>query len=205
MTSETAIPTPAQGETVTYCMVPEQSRFTVQSFAEGLFSAFAHDPVIVIPDFNGELNFIPETFANACLSVSVNPNSLAVGSEMKERDRLDIERTMLEEVLETERYSEIVYRSTNISVNRLAEGRYRVRVIGDLTLHGITQKGLWVSAEAQFGAKRLRAIGDFSLKQSDFGIKRHSAAGGTIKAKNELKFSFDIVAEKKQAGAAEQK
>ena len=203
MTSETAIPTPTPGEPVSYRLVPEQSRFTVQVFAEGLFSAFGHDPVILIRDFSGELKFVSETFANASLSLSVNPNALTVVSEMKERDRLDIERIMREEVLETARYSEIVYCSNNISVNRLVEGRYRVRVIGDLTLHGITQKGLWISAEVTLSADRLRAQGDFALKQSDFGIKRHSAAGGTIKVKNELKFSFDIVAEKKQTAVPE--
>ena len=42
----------------------------------------------------------------------------------------------------------------------------------------------------------LRAKGDFSLKQTDFGIKPFSAAGGTIKLKNELKFVFDIMAQK---------
>ena len=32
------------------------------------------------------------------------------------------------------------------------------------------------------------------MRQSDFGIKPVSAAGGTIKVKNELKLSFDLVA-----------
>jgi polyisoprenoid-binding protein YceI len=196
MTSETAIATPAQEETVTYRLLPRQSSFTVQVLAEGLFSAFGHDPVILIRDFSGELSFVPETFANAGLRISVAANSLAVSNETKEKDRLEIENVMREEVLETAKFSEIAFASNNVSVTRLVEGRYRVRIIGDLTLHGMTQKGLWISAEATLGAGRLRGQGDFSLKQSDFGIKRYSAAGGTIKVKNELKFSFDIAAEK---------
>jgi len=46
----------------------------------------------------------------------------------------------------------------------------------------------------------LQAQGDFSLKQTDFGIKPFSAAGGTIKLKNELKFDFEIVAHKEGRG-----
>jgi hypothetical protein len=41
---------------------------------------------------------------------------------------------------------------------------------------------------------RLRASGEFALRQTDYGIELVSAAGGTIKLKDELKFSFDIVA-----------
>jgi hypothetical protein len=40
----------------------------------------------------------------------------------------------------------------------------------------------------------MRAKGAFTLKQSSFGIKPVSVAGGTIKVKDELKFTFDIVA-----------
>ena len=42
----------------------------------------------------------------------------------------------------------------------------------------------------------IRASGEFSLNQSDYGIKPISVAGGTLKVKDELKFSFDMVARK---------
>lgn len=193
MTTEAATATPPETGTVTYRLVPEQSKFTVQAFAEGLFSAFGHDPVIHIRDFTGEVQFVPGTFANASLKITVDPNSLAVSNDVKEKDRLEIDRTMREEVLETAKYQEIVFQSNNIAVNRLAQGRCRVRIIGDLNLHGATLKNLWISAEATVTAESLRAQGEFSLKQTDFGIKPYSAAGGTIKLKNELKFSFEMV------------
>ncbi len=196
MTTEAATATPPQTATVAYRLIPEQSKFTVQAFAEGLFSAFGHDPVILIREFAGEVHFVSGTFENASLRLSIAPNSLVLSNDVKEKDRLEIERTTREEVLETAKYTEIVFTSNNISVNRLAEGRCRVRIIGDLTLHGVTQKSLWISAEATLSEDNLRAQGDFSLKQTDFGIKPYSAAGGTIKLKNELKFSFDIAGEK---------
>ncbi len=44
----------------------------------------------------------------------------------------------------------------------------------------------------------LRASGEFSLLQSDYGIPLVSVAGGALKVKDELKFTFDIVARKQE-------
>jgi hypothetical protein len=43
----------------------------------------------------------------------------------------------------------------------------------------------------------LRAFGEFALRQSDYGIKPPSAVGGGLKVKDEVKFTFDIVARKR--------
>jgi hypothetical protein len=43
-------------------------------------------------------------------------------------------------------------------------------------------------------SESLRAQGEFSLRQTDYRIKLVSAAGRTIKVKDELKLSFDILA-----------
>jgi polyisoprenoid-binding protein YceI len=107
---------------------------------------------------------------------------------------------MREDVLETAEHPEIVFRSTSVAAQRLGEGRYRARVIGDLTMHGITQNNLWIQAEVTMRDEKLRAQGQFSLKQTDYRIKPVKVAGGTLKVKNELKFSFDIVAEKSSEG-----
>ena len=44
----------------------------------------------------------------------------------------------------------------------------------------------------------LRACGEFSLKQSDYRIKLVAVGGGAIKAKDGLRFSFDLVARKQE-------
>jgi polyisoprenoid-binding protein YceI len=193
-TTETAV----ASSTVRYRLVPDRSTFTVQAFAEGLLSAFGHDPVIAIREFTGEAQFVPGSFEGALVKLTINARSLALSGEVKEKDRLEIEQAMREQVLEVEKYPEIVFSSNNISTSRLAEGRYRARIIGDLTLHGVTQKNLWISAEVTVQEDSLRARGDFSLKQKDFGIKPFSAVGGTIKLKNELKFAFDIEGSKRK-------
>jgi len=194
-TTETAT-RPSEGAVVRYRLIPEQSKFTVQAFAEGLFSAFGHDPVLAIKDFNGEAQFVPGSFESASLKITIKADSIVLSNEVKEKDRLEIEQTMREQVLEIAKYPEIVFVSSNISVTRLSEGRYRARIIGDLTFHGVTQKNLWITAQVTMSGESLKAQGDFTLKQTDFGIKPFSVVGGTIKLKNELKFTFDIAARK---------
>ncbi len=177
-----------------YRLDPAASTFTVQAFAEGLLSAFGHDPVIGIKAFQGEAEFVPGTFENASLQLTIKASSLMVVNDVKEKDRQEIERTMRDEVLEVGRYPEIVFQSNNISLSRLGEGRYRARVIGDLTLHGVTQKNIWVSGEVTVTTDGLQAKGDFALKQTDYKIKLVSVAGGTLKIKNEVKGSFELLA-----------
>jgi hypothetical protein len=42
----------------------------------------------------------------------------------------------------------------------------------------------------------LRISGEFQLRQSDYGIKPFSFAGGALRLKDELKFKFELVARK---------
>jgi hypothetical protein len=46
--------------------------------------------------------------------------------------------------------------------------------------------------------RSLRASGEFTVLQTDYDIRPVSAAGGTIKLKDELKCTFDIVARKQE-------
>ncbi len=100
---------------------------------------------------------------------------------------------MRDEVLETGKHPEIVFRSTKVSATKVAEGKYQAKIAGSLSLHGET-RSVVVEAEVDFGSNNLRARGEISLKQSTFNIKPVSIAGGTVKVKDEVKLSFDIIA-----------
>lgn len=177
-----------------YKLVPKESTFTVQAFAEGLFSAFGHDPVIAVRRFDGTAEFTPDTFEKAALHLSIDASSLVVANEVKEKDRLEVENTMRRDVLDVQNYPEIKFDSTNVALTRLGPNRYRARLIGELTLHGVTQKNVWITAEVTLSAEVLRAKGEYQLRQTDYKIKPVSVAGGTLKIKNELKCAFDICA-----------
>ena len=181
---------------VHYRLDASRSRFTVQAFAEGLLSSFGHNPLIAIRDFGGEVEFVPGTLEGARVRLTIKADSLAATDEVKEKDRPEVDRQMREDALEVSKYPEIVFESTSVAASRVREGLYRARVIGNLTLHGVTQPNLWIQAEVTFKDEALRAQGEFALRQTDYKIKPVTAVGGMLKVKNELKFKFDIVAEK---------
>jgi polyisoprenoid-binding protein YceI len=185
--------TPSADGVARYRIDAGQSRFMVHAFAGGLLSALAHNHNIAVREFSGEAQFTYGSFEPASLHLTVKAGSLAVTDKISEKDRNDIERTMRDEVLETGKYPEIVFRSTGVSATKLAEGKYRAKISGNLSLHGET-RGVEFNAEIDLSANSLRAKGDIPLKQTSFNIKPVSVAGGTIKVKDEVKLSFDIVA-----------
>jgi polyisoprenoid-binding protein YceI len=178
-----------------YVVDPGRSRFVVRAFATGMFSAFGHSPTIAIRDFTGEIQILPDAVKDASLRLRIRANSLEVTDDVSDKDRREIERQMYQDVLQTDRYPEIVFESTNVSADKIAEGHNRARITGDLTLRGITRSCV-IDAQVIITGDSLRAHGEFPLRQTDYNIKPVSAAGGTIKLKDELKFTFDIVARK---------
>jgi polyisoprenoid-binding protein YceI len=193
-------PTPALSRTnmaptsgARYRIDPSQSRFIVRAFAGGFLSAFAHDHTISIRDFEGEADFTYGTVEPASLRMTIKAGSLAVTDKVSDKDRQKIESTMRDEVLEVSKYPEIAFKSSSVSASKTAEGQYQARITGEITLHGASRP-LTITAQLEFADKILRAKGAFALKQSVFGIKPVSVAGGTIKVKDELKFTFEIVA-----------
>ena len=169
------------------------SRFTVRAFAGGLLSALAHSPTIALRQFSGEARVDLANVEKSSLLVTADADSLTVIGDVPDKDRPEVERAMHEEVLQSGRFPEIVYECSRLSASKTGEGLYWVSLNGELSLHGVTRKQV-IPARVSVGETSLKASGEFSLRQSDYGIKLVSAAGGTIKVKDELKLSFEIVA-----------
>jgi polyisoprenoid-binding protein YceI len=172
------------------------SRFTVQAFATGLFSAMGHSPVIAIRQYTGEVNFSSKTLEGNGFKLVIQSGTLSVQDDINNKDRREIETQMNESILEVGKYPEIVYESAAVSVSKLGDALYTVALNGTLNFHGVTRSQPVTARVAEFG-EMLRASGEFTLKQSDYGIKPFSAAGGTLKVKDELKFSFELIARKR--------
>jgi len=167
----------------------------VQAFASGLISAVAHSPKIAIRGYSGDVSFVPGTLADAKLKIVVKTATLEVLDELRDADRKELHRVMNDEVLESKRFPEAVFESTNISGDRLKDNLNRVNVEGRLALHGASN-GQSFFSQVAFGVDSFRAYGEFSLLQSDYGIRIASIAGGTLKLQDELKFSFYVVGRK---------
>ena len=180
-----------------YVIETAASQFTVKVFSGGLLSAFGHSPTIAIRDLAGEAGVNKDAPEESSLKVTIKASSLAVKDDLSDKDRREMERAMQQEILETSTYPEIVYECSNISATKAGEGQYSIGLNGDLTLHGVTRSQV-VPARVALNGDSLRAFGNFSLLQTDYDLKLASAAGGALKVKDELKFSFNILARKKE-------
>ena len=169
------------------------SRFTVKAFAGGLLSALAHNPTIAVREFSGEARVDLAELERSSLVVTANADSLTVIGDVPDKDRAEVERAMHEEVLQSQRFPEIIYECSRVSASKTGDGLYWASLNGELSLHGITRNQV-IPARIFVDEASLKASGEFSLRQSDYNIKLVSAAGGTIKVKDELKFSFELVA-----------
>jgi polyisoprenoid-binding protein YceI len=186
---------PAQLVADLYVIDGRASRFAVRTFASGFLAAMGHNPTIAIRDFSGGMNFSPERGEANSFLLLVKTSSLSVQDDISTKDRREIERVMHREVLETEKFPEIRYEADGIALTKMSDMLYSASLNGDLTLHGVTRSQP-VSARVALLGSMLRASGDFSLNQTDYKIRPVSFAGGALKLKDELKFSFEIVARK---------
>lgn len=180
-----------------YVIDTRASRFTVQAFATGLLSAMGHNPKIGIRTFRGDVNFNPDSAEGSGFSLVMEANSLSVLDDVNDKDRREIERMMNEQILEAAKYPEIRYEAPTVTVTRLENSLYSAKLEGTASFHGVTRSEHVNARIAQFG-EMLRASGEFTLRQSDYGIKPISVAGGALKVKDELKFSFEMVARRKE-------
>jgi polyisoprenoid-binding protein YceI len=180
-----------------YVLDPGVSRFTARAFATGLLASLGHNPSFAIRQFIGEAKFSADAPEQSSLRVVVQSASLELSDQVSEKDRREIERTMRNDVLETGRFPEIVFEASNPSLSKGGETLYWANLTGKLTLHGVTQPQQ-ITAQVSTTGDQLHATGELSIRQSSFGIKPVSVAGGTMKIKDDVKVTFDFVARKKE-------
>lgn len=190
-------PVNATPATTVYVLDPGLSRFTARAFATGLLASLGHNPSFGIRQFAGEAKFAPDAPEQASVRIVVQSSSLELSDQVSDKDRREMERTMRNEVLETARFPEMVFEAVNPSLSPAGEGRYFANITGKLTLHGSAQpQQIW--AQVFVNGNELRASGEFTVRQTSYGIKLVSVAGGTLKIKDDVKVTFDLVARKKE-------
>jgi polyisoprenoid-binding protein YceI len=184
-----------QPRTRTYTIVPSESDFWVFVGKTGFFSALAHDHEIGVKRFGGRVVIPGAGASGGSLEMEVDATSLVVlDKKPSEADKKKIFDSMHNEVLESAKHQKITFKSVSVSdVKQTGNDNYSLVVNGDLTLHGVTKR-IAVPVAATITPQQLRATGKYTLKQSDDGIKPYSAAGGTIKVKDDVVVNFNIVA-----------
>jgi polyisoprenoid-binding protein YceI len=181
-----------------YVIDSQKSKIEVQVAREGFFKAFGHDHLISAKEFSGEVQLDSAKLENSSVSFTIEAKSLAVVDPGEsEKDRKDVQDTMLgEQVLDVGRYPQIQFSSSSVKVVSNKKGIYELQVEGTLSLHG-AKKPVTTPVRAQIMKDgTLSVYAEVPLLQSDYGITPVKVAGGTVRVKDRLKLTFQILARK---------
>jgi len=162
----------------------------------GMLSFAGHAHEVVAPAVHGRVTFDPMDWPHASVSLEFDAAALRVtGKGESASDVPAVQRAMLgDQVLDVTRFPKIAFQSRRVSVALHGASAADVAIEGDMTLHGTTRPMTIRATAALDAAGRVTARGSFTLKQTDFGMVPVTAAGGTIRVKDELDIQFVLKA-----------
>jgi polyisoprenoid-binding protein YceI len=176
-----------------YELDSSRSKFIARAFSGGLLWFKGHDHLIALREFTGEARMTPDAITPASLQISAKAASMVETRDVfTEPQKQIINKELREIVLLPDQYPDIVFKSTNISGTGIGNNQYDLKIVGDLTLHGVTRQ-ITIPTKVSLTGNELRAQGEFSINRSDFKVKATSAVHGLIRVRDRVKFEFDIV------------
>jgi polyisoprenoid-binding protein YceI len=185
------------GSGVAYAVDSEKSSLHISVYKEGLLKAFGHDHLISANKISGRVLFNEEMLEDSSADLTVEATSLSViDPGESDKDRRKVQETMAgKDVLDEERFPVIRFTSTRVKQVKKTHDGWEVTLEGVLSLHGVEKP---ISLPLHVSAKdgELRAEGEASLLQTDFGITPIKVGGGSVKVKNKVRIRFELVAEK---------
>jgi polyisoprenoid-binding protein YceI len=182
----------AQTVAVHYRLDASKSTFMVHADRAGLAWFKGHSHRIAAKEFSGEASLSLDALNPASLTLTVNARSLEETDPVfTPQQKAIIKKEIDELVLETAKYPEITFKSTNVK-GSVKNGAFHVVIGGDLTLHGVT-KHVEIPATVTLSGDTLRAVGEFDINRKDFGVNATDAFHGFVKVRHTIKFRFDII------------
>ena len=163
------------------------SRLVVKTGKAGLFGFAGHTHVIRARAVSGHLVYHPGR-PTSYLRLVVPTDSLEVLTPPDTAEIRRVTQSMRTEVLHPDEHPEMTFTAESLSAK---SGKMEMPL--EVTLEGVTRT-VPVTADVTIGPDSIRAQGSFSAKQTDFGIKPYSGAGGTVKVADRVTFCFDLVA-----------
>jgi len=179
---------------VVYKLDASRSKFMIRAYAGGLLWFKGHDHFVQARDFAGEARLTPGSVSPASLALNVRAASLAETREVfTAQQKKIIDGELRDIVLEPDKYPDITFKSTDVSIEPRGGDLFALKLGGDLTLRGITRH-VTIPVEVTLRGDELHARGEFDIKRGDFKVPATSAFHGTVRVRDRLKVSFDIVA-----------
>jgi polyisoprenoid-binding protein YceI len=192
--------TPAPPDGVRYVVSQERSVVRVHVGKTGLLAVAGHRHEVSAPvrgwiTANASAlgaSFVELVFPTAQLRVL--PDDEPAG------DAARVEEVMRgPRLLEVARFGEVRFRSR--SVTGLVAGAstahpvYEVQVTGDLSIHGVTREVV-VPMTVTLDGDTMSSKGRSTILHDQFGLTPVTAAGGTVRVRNEIEIDFEIIAER---------
>jgi polyisoprenoid-binding protein YceI len=186
---------PAFAASRRFAIEEKASRIQLHVGKTGIGSFAGHEHNIFAPQMLGEVNADFDDLPRSSVEVTINARTMTVSEEGEPKgDAPKVQQAMRgPNVLNVQRFPVIRFRSQKVTGKRLSASSYEMQVQGELSLHG-TVKPMVLPLKVEVQGDTLTADGKTTIKQSDFGIKPTTAAGGLVQVEDEVPVTFHIVA-----------
>ncbi len=172
-----------------------RSRVTIDVGRTGMFGFAGHNHEVIAPVVHGKVTYDPADWQRSAVSLECEATALKVTDKGDPpSDVPKVQNVMLsEEVLDAKRFPSVTFVSRRVSPAGTTADGMTLLIDGDITLHG-RARPLTVRVTGTPDADGLVVRGSFPLKQTDFGIQPVTAAGGTVRVKDEVQVQFVLKA-----------
>lgn len=200
----TQAPPPLPVSTSTHYRIDNAaSQIQVLVYRAGPLASIGHNHVIRAGEISGDI-YLAEPFSNSGFALRLPLRELQVdparlrtqeGSDFASQPSAQAkagtrEHMLGPDCLDVAHYPELRIRSTQIT-----GPEWQPDITLQISLHGQTRE-LTVPVAVIREGDRLTAIGQFSLRQSEFGITPYRALGGGLRVQDELRLRFKLVGQR---------
>jgi polyisoprenoid-binding protein YceI len=163
----------------------------------GVFGFAGHTHEVIAPAISGKIRFDEQRIEQAAIELTFDASALRVSpKDEPPEDVPKVQETMLgDKVLDVAKNPTIIYRSRRITVEARNGSRMRLRVAGELTLHGVTRP-IEGPVNVNLSDDQLTGSGTLIVRQTNFDIKPVSAGLGSVKVKDEVTVSYTFTAQR---------
>jgi polyisoprenoid-binding protein YceI len=174
-----------------HCIEPGKGQFLILVGSSGLFSMFGHDHTIEAKEITGCAEVDGRDLTRSSIELTFPASKITVlDPKDKAADRAKVQQQMDTDVLRPQEFPSIRFRSTGVRRARSKENGFIVD--GQLTIRERTQPVAIPLDVAPTGDGSTQVKGEYSFRQTAFGITPVRVAGGTVRVKDEITVRFEL-------------
>ncbi|MET0166455.1 MAG: YceI family protein [Vicinamibacterales bacterium] len=198
----TKVPAPQLEGATIYTIDPAASHVAVLVYRGGAMARLGHNHVMTVKALTGRVWVHPRQLSRSGFQLAFPVNDvvvddrdarLAAGNDfppdIPDKDKAGTRTNMLRaEVLDGAKYPQVELASTRV------EGHLpQPEITAAITLKG-ARREVRIPATVTVDANHVHAKGEFTIRQTEFGITPFSVALGAVQVQDELRVQFDLSA-----------